>query len=56
MSTMCPVLSKFHSILDGSMLSILCTALSGAIGTFIPESSAGSTENYLSKNSQHQCA
>jgi len=43
------------SIPDGAMLSI-CAAISGAIGTFIPENSMGTTENYLSKNSQHQCA
>ena len=55
MSTMCLVLRKFHSIPDGAMLSI-CTAVSGPIGTFIPENIVGTTENYLSKNSQHQCA
>ena len=32
------------------------TAVSGVIGTFIPENSVGITENYLGENSQHQCA
>ena len=52
---MCLVLRKFHSIPDGAMLSI-CAAISGAIGTFTPENTVETTENYLSKNSQHQCA
>ena len=57
MSTMCLVLRKFHSISNGrAMLSICTLAVSGAIGTFIPENSVGTNENYLSKNSQHQCA